>query len=247
VDSELTLMRSWTRLGVTFTVAPETRTVDIEDLVARTAEVAPRNERLFVMAATWLGDRHVLVDARRLIAAVATLEPHESAVAGALLTVADQATVGTTALGAAAAHCRPLRRIEPLFDAFRHHERLLKLVKRETLPVFREWGFWHNDATLAPDALRPVQWTLRNCPELRYRALLGSGLDARIAEELSRQPSTVAELATAAGATYAATHAAASRLAGRGLIERRSSQGERKRWHISPTLVRATATAFGVA
>jgi hypothetical protein len=240
----MTLMRAWARLGVTFTVAPETRAVDVEDLIARTAAVAPRNERLFVMAATWISARHVLIDARHLIAVVQTLEPHASAVAGALLSVADQAAVGATALSTAAAHCRPLRRSEPLFDAFRRHRRLLELVKRETLPVFRRWGFWHNDASLAFDALRPVQWTLRHSPELRYRALLGSGLDARIAEELSRGPATVAQLATAAGATYAATHAATSRLAGRGLLVRRQSPGERKRWHVSPALVRATTMAF---
>jgi len=57
--------------------------------------------------------------------------------------------------------------------------------KRETLPIYRRWGFWHNDVELKEDAVRPVRWTLQHCPELRLRALLGSGLDAQIVGALA--------------------------------------------------------------
>jgi hypothetical protein len=65
---------------------------------------------------------------------------------------------------------RPLRRDAPLFDPMRRHPGLLALVKCETPDVYSRWGLWHNDTRLAFDALRPVRWTLRRCPELRCSA-----------------------------------------------------------------------------
>lgn len=179
------LMADWTRAGVLFTVAPTGTAIDLESMIARTADIAPQNERLFVLAATWLAVRHYLVDARRLVKAVEGLDRHASAVAGALLSVAALATTGTTALDDAIPHCRPRPRPEPLFDVMRDYPGLLAAVKRETLPIYRRWGFWHNDVELKEDAVRPVRWTLQHCPELRLRALLGSGLDAQIAGALA--------------------------------------------------------------
>jgi hypothetical protein len=171
LDAELALMRAWACLGAAFTVEPATEPVDLEMTIARTATVAPQNERLFVMAATWLAARHMLVDARRLIVAVQQLDPRASAVAGAMLSLAAESTTGQTALHAAIAHCQPLRRPAPLFNALRRHPALLALVKRETPTIYRQWGLWHDDTRLAFDALRPVRWTLRHCPELRLPAL----------------------------------------------------------------------------
>jgi hypothetical protein len=243
-DEELALIRAWTRLGAAFTVEPEREPVDLETVIARTAEIAVRNERLFIMAATWLAARHHLVDARRLVAAVKPLRGRASAVAGALLSVAAESTTGQTALDAGLAVCHKLRRAEPLFDVMRTQPRIMALVKQETLPVYLQWGLWHNDARLAWDALRPVRWTLSHCPELRFRALLGSGLDAGVAGVLAGHPATITELAASTGATYAATHVAATRLAARGLLEPPADEARPKRWRVSPALVRAANVAF---
>ncbi len=243
-DGELALIRAWTRLGAAFTVEPEREPVDLEAVIAQTAGVAPRNERLFVMAATWLAGRHTLVDARRLVAALKPLRGKSSAVAGALLSVAAESTTGQTALHAGLVVCHKLRRAEPLFDVMRTHPKLLALVRQEALAVYLWWGLWHNDARLAWDALRPVRWTLDHCPELRFRALLGSGLDAGVAGVLAGQPATITELAASTGATYAATHVAATRLAARGLLDPPSDDSRPKRWRVSPALVRATNVAF---
>lgn len=240
----LTLAHAWTRLGAAFTVEPQRTPVDLEQLIARTATVAPVDERLFVMAATWLAARHNLVDARRLTATLRPLAGKASAVAGAMLSVAAESATGQTALHAGLAVCHKLRRPEPLFDTLRAHPKLLALVKAETLPVYRRWGLWHNDVTLAWDALRPVRWTLHQCPELRFRALLGSGLDAGVATVLAERPATITELADMTGATYAATHVAATRLAARGLLEPPSGTSGPKRWRASSALLRAAAAAF---
>lgn len=243
-DEELALIRAWTRLGAAFTVEPEREPVDLEIVIAQTAEIAPRNERLFVMAATWLAGRHTLVDARRLVAALKRLHGKSSAVAGALLSVAAESTTGQTALHAGLAVCHRLRHAEPLFGVMRAHPKLLALVKQETLPVYLQWGLWHNDARLAWDALRPIRWTLSHCPELRFRALLGSGLDAGVAGVLSDHPATITELAASTGATYAATHVAAARLAARGLLDPPTDDTRPKRWRVSPAFLRAAKVAF---
>ncbi len=172
------LMRAWTRLGALFNTAPATTRVDLEQLIVETAGVARRDERLFVMAASWLAEHHHLVDARRLGRHLDTVDASTSATAGAMLAMAAQATTGSTALEAAMTHCRPLAAPEPLFPVMAHHPGLLALVKAETLPLFAAWGFWHNDVTLKRNAIRPIGWILRHCPEPRIRALLGTGLDA---------------------------------------------------------------------
>jgi hypothetical protein len=243
-DEELHLMRAWTRLGVAFTVQPDTSPVDLEVTIARTATFAPQSERLFVMAATWLAARHMLVDARRLIAALKPLDARPSAVAGALLSLAAESTTGRTALHAAIEHCRPLRRPVPLFDVLRDDKALLALVQKETPTLYRRWGLWHNDVRLAFDALRPARWTLRRCPELRFRALLGSGLDARIAAALAEYPATITQLSKTTDATYAATHAAATRLAGRGLLDPPVGDARPKQWRVSQSLLTAAQAAF---
>jgi hypothetical protein len=240
----LALGRAWTRLGAAFTVEPQRTPVDLEHVIARTVAVAPLDERLFIMAATWLAGRHTLVDARRFTATLRPLTGKASAVAGAMLSVAAESTTGQTALHAGLAVCHKLRRPEPLFDVLLTHPKLLALVKAETLPVYRRWGLWANDATLAWDALRPIRWTLRHCPELRFRALLGSGLDAGVATALAEHPATITELASATGATYAATHVAAARLAARGLLDPPPRAAGPKRWRASPALLRAAAAAF---
>jgi hypothetical protein len=171
----LELVRAWTRLGALFNTAPATTRVDLEQLIVDTAGVARSDERLFVMAASWLAEHHPLIDARRLGRRLDRVDPDTSATAGALLAMATRETTGATALEAALTYCRPLAVPELLFPVMARHPGLLTLVKAETLPLFAVWGFWHNDAVLKRNAIRPIGWVLQHCPELRIRALLGTG------------------------------------------------------------------------
>jgi hypothetical protein len=226
----LALMRDWTRLGALFNTAAATTRVDPEPLIVDTAAVARSDERLFVMVASWLAEHHHLVDARRLGRQLDGVDASTSATAGAMLAMAARDTTGATALQAAMTYCQPLVAPEPLFPVMARHPGLLALVRAETLPLFARWGFWHNDAALKRNAIRPIGWILQHCPELRIRALLGTGLDAEVIELVTAAPRTVAEIVRETGASYAAAHAAATRLRGRGLLARRAD----KAWTISP-------------
>jgi hypothetical protein len=216
----ISLMRRWTRIGVLFNAAPAAERVDLEALVLDTAAHARSDERLFVMAASWLAAHHHLLDARRLGRRLTGthVDVETSAVAGAILSFARTGVTGPTALDAAIRHCRPLPKLAPLFPQLEAHPGLLALVKKEALPLFKAWGFWHNDATLKLNAIRPATWIVQHCPELRIRALLGAGLDAEIVELLLEAPRTAADLAGATETTYAAVHAAVTRLLGRGVL-----------------------------
>lgn len=244
------LMRAWTRLGALFNTAPATTRVDLEQLIVDTVGVARHDERLFVMAGSWLAEHHHLVDARRLGRRLDAVDASTSATAGALLAIAAQATTGSTALEAAATHCRPLAVPEPLFPVMLQYPGLLALVKAETLPLFAAWGFWHNDAVLKRNAMRPIGWILQHCPELRIRALLGTGLDAEVVELVTTAPHTVAEITRETKASYAATHTAVMRLQGRGLLVCRAD----KAWTVSSeaaglfrAMLRARRSRRGVA
>lgn len=224
------LMRAWTRIGALFNTTPATARVDLEQLLVDTAGVARDDERLFVMAASWLAEHHHLVDARRLGRHLDAADPNTSAAAGALCTMAAQDTTGSTALKAAMTHCRPLVVWEPLFPVMGRYPGLLDLIKAGTLPLFAQWGFWHNDAVLKQNAIRPIGWIFQHCPELRLRALLGTGLDAEVVELVMTAPRTVADVVRETGTSYAAAHAAAMRLHGRGLLSRQAD----KAWTVSP-------------
>ena len=170
----------WARVGVLFTVAPAPDPVDLEALVVDTAAVARADERLFVVAASWLAVHHALVDGavltRCIRAQAATGAEVTSAVTGALLSLALTAAPGAAAIEAALAECRPLaatgdpRVLPPLFSILEEYPGLLAVVRREALPLYAEWGFAHNDQTLKPNAIRPLAWVLRHAPELRARA-----------------------------------------------------------------------------
>jgi len=110
------------------------------------------------------------------------------------------------------------------------HPGLLALVKAETLPLFTQWGFWHNDAVLKRNAIRSIGWILQHCPELWIRALLGTGLDAEVVELVATAPRTVADVVRETGTSYAAAHASAMRLRGRGLLSRQANRA----WTVSP-------------
>ena len=96
---------------------------------------------------------------------------------------------------------------------------LRKFARQDALPVFTRWGLWHDEISLKIGAIRPVRWILKHCSELQVRALFGPGLDADVVEDLRDGAKPIAALSRSADATYSATHAAVSRLAGRGIVE----------------------------
>lgn len=239
--TEVLLMRQWARVGALFNVTPWAEPVDLEALVIETARVARGDERLFVMAASWLAEHHHLLDARRLSRQLAPLEAEHSAVAGALLAMALEGTPGASALAAAVTHCRPAAITTLLFPVLAEIPGWPALVQAEALPLFLRWGFWHNDATLKRNAIRPAAWLVRQCPELRVRALLGPGLDAEVVQLAGSAPRSAAEVAALAGVTYAAAHAAVARLLGRGVLVRARAGGRGRHVDVNQAVLGALA------
>lgn len=208
----------WRRVGAGFSVSPAAYPVDIEALVGRTAKQAPADHRLFFVAASWLGVHHTLVDMRRLGRTLENLDELGSAVAGAMLSVANEAAASDRLL-AAQRHCRPLGKPRVLFDRIAANTVLAAFAREQALPLFSRWGLWHDEISSKTAAIRPVRWILEHCPELRIRALIGASLEGEIVEALRQKSRSIAELARATGATYAATHEAVTRLYARGLAE----------------------------
>jgi hypothetical protein len=216
-----TVAAAWTRIGVLFGVKPTNDVVDIELLVCVTARVATHDERLFVCAASWLAEHHGFVNGRRLSALAATLDNPASAILGALLSLAcETAADGAPELEAARGRCRPLVSPRPLFVAMGSMRVLRERVRRWTLPVFDEWGLWHDDATLKPSAVRPMRWLLHTVPEIRVRALLGPSVEADLMTHALTAEVTVRDVARRTLVSYAAAHSAADRLVARGLLTR---------------------------
>lgn len=225
------LRAAWARIGALFAVAPMREAVDLEDLICATAMMAREDQRLFVVPASWLAVHHHLLDARRLGRRIDVLGQPESATLGALLSLAASEAPGRTAIASAIEHCRALERAEPLFPVVARSPGLVRLLKEDALPLFRQWGFWHDDASLQLSAIRPVQWILEQCPELRFRLLVGPGTDAEVLRQAAEGPMNIAELARRSEASYAAAHAAVQRLASRGLLAERAGV-----WTLGPTI-----------
>jgi hypothetical protein len=222
----------WARIGGGFTVRPATRTVDLEHLIVTTAEASTADTRLFWVAASWLAVHHELVDARRLGRILDRVSEQASAITGALLDLARQEEPAASSLASARNHCRPLDPARPLFEIMADNPALEQLTRQEALPLFAQWGLWHNEITMKRDAIRPVQWVLAHCPELLVRAILGPGLDADVLQLLLDAPATVTDLSAVLHetrrATYAAVHEAVTRLVGRGLIRRERPEQRKK-------------------
>jgi len=214
------LAASWTRVGVLFAARPARTIVDLEALIIRTARVARHDERLFVCAASGLAQHHGFVNGRRLSALAGNVERDTSAVLGALLSLARDGDVRAPELEPALPRCRPLARPRPLFAVMETMDTLRARVRRHALPLFAAWGFWHDDAMLKPSAIRPVRWLIDHVPELRARAFLGPSVEADLMTSALAGDVTVRDIACATHVSYAATHDAASRLVGRGLLVR---------------------------
>ena len=238
------LAAAWTRVGAFFAVAAAPTPVDLETLIVATAAAAPRDERLFVVAASWLAYHHVFVHARRLrAAALATARSGgptgalTSAALGALLEVA---AAGARARGEAAdslapalAVCQPLATAglapRPLFDIVTRFRTLRARAEATSSSLFARWGVWHDSEVLKPEVVRPVAWLVARAPELRVRAWLGATLEAEVLTAAvlgavwPTREATVQAVACFAAASYAGTHEAAERLVARGLLIRERS------------------------
>ena len=225
-DDRLLISAEWARVGGGFSVAPAEHPSVIEDLLARSAKQAPADYRVFFVAATWLGVHHHLVDMRRFGRELDTLHELDSAVAGAMISVANQ-VAQSPRLEAAERHCDPLREPRPLFDRAAQNPVLSELAQQDALPVFLRWGLWQDEVSLKIDAVKPVGWILERCPELRIRALIGASLEGEIIEALLAEPRTIADLARTTKATYASAHEATARLSARGLIMRLDEEDRR--------------------
>lgn len=212
------LAAEWARVGGGFMVAPAPYTIDLEQLVGRTAVAAPRDYRALAVAITWLAQHSELVNVRRLGKVADELEELPAAILGAMLDVARETSPSADRLKSAQRHCRPLRKPRALFDRAEANPVLRRFAKDGAMPAFEAWGLWQDELSLKFDALRPIRWILEHCPELRLRALYGPGLEAEVIQVLDRGPATIAAVAREVDASYSATHAAVTRLQGRGSV-----------------------------
>lgn len=219
------LAAEWARAGGGFTVEPSTYPIDLERLVSRTAVAAPQDYRALAVATTWLAQNSELVNVRRLAKLANGLEVLPSAILGAMIAIACEARPYAARLRAAQRSCRPLQELRALFDRTEGNPVLRRFAKEGALPAFAAWGLWQDELSLKFDALRPVSWIIEHCPELRLRALYGAGLESEVVQVLQRGPATIAAIAREVDASYSATHAAVSRLEGRGSIDSLDGQG----------------------
>lgn len=255
------LAANWAAVGAHFAVHPTREPVDLERLLVATAALASNDERLFVVAASWLAAHYAFVNGRRLrrlAARVARQDVEGSAVLGAML---DLALTGVgpgglrpDGLEGARERCRSRTasglKPRPLFHVMTELPVLRARVQRHALPLFTRWGFWHDDATLKLEAVRPLSWILTHVPALRVRAFLGPTLEADIlAAALAdvapghRQregPPTAWSVARAYDVSYAGAHEATERLVRRGLLVREHAGA---RQLLRPTAVALLLTA----
>lgn len=218
--------REWVRVGVMLHADPAVATVDLESLIVRSLDCFRGDARLFWCAASWLSVHHELINTRRFGKLLDPLEKEASALAGLLFEVAFIQNSEATKLEQAQRHCQALDKPQALFDVMVENEALWKVIASETLPLFEKWGFLHNQTTDKRDAIRPISWILKKCPELRIRALIGATLEAEIIEMSLAKPITATEVSRQLQYTYSAVHAAVMRLVRRGLLKRQETDRE---------------------
>jgi hypothetical protein len=212
------LAAEWARAGGGFMVAPATYAIDLEHLVGRTAGAARRDYRALAVATTWLAQHSELVNVRRLGKVAGKLGELPAAILGAMLDIARETRPPAERLKSAQRHCEPLRMPRALFERTEANPVLRRFAEEGAMPAFKAWGLWQDELSLKFDALRPISWILEHCPELRLRALYGPGLEAEVMQVLERGPATIAAIAREVDASYSATHAAVTRLEGRGSV-----------------------------
>jgi hypothetical protein len=217
------LYAAWRRLGVNFAVASCTEMVEVEPLILATATVAGADERLTICAISWLVRYHSFVDGRRLSELTRDSAPSVRTYLGIMLSLAIEAPDGGAGRApqyeAALAHCKPLRRPRALYDNIEALPAFRDWARTHSLPVYRRWGFWHDDVTLKLVSVHPLAQILK-VPELRARALCGPSIEAVLIALAMDGITNARALSRDIGVSYAAAHAAVERLVGRGLLLR---------------------------
>jgi hypothetical protein len=209
-------------LGVNFSVSPGAEMVEVEPLMLATAAVAGADERLTICAISWLARYHSFVDGRRLSELTRNSTSTVRSYLGIMLSLAIEAPEGAgraPQYEAALAHCKPLRRPRALYDNIEALPAFREWVRTHGLPVYRRWGFWHDDVTLKLASINPLARILK-VPELRARALCGPSIEAAFLAHAMDGITNARSLSRDIGVSYAAAHAAVERLVGRGLLLR---------------------------
>jgi hypothetical protein len=218
------VIAQWTRLGAAFDAQPASESPDLEVLLLETARLASRDERVFVIVATWLCKYGHLVAKHRLKRLVAVeLEGRYKPVLGLLLDTVRQ-TSRTKHFNEVISVCVPAPEAAPLFDIERKHEGLRRLAERHASPISKRWNLWARSLQPKNDALRPTRWIIRDNPEYRTRADFNGDLRSSIIAALRHDPDAGASersLARACGATRAAVRDSLARLERAGRVERR--------------------------
>ncbi len=218
--------REWVRVGVMLHADPAAAAVDLESLIVRSLDCFRADARLFWCVASWLSVHHELINTRRLGKLLDPLEKEASALAGLLLEVAFIQNGEAIKLEQAQRYCQALDNPQILFDVMAENEVLWKDIAGETLSLYVKWGFLHNQTTDKRDAIRPISWVLKKCPEMRIRALVGATLEAEIIEMSLAKPITATEVSRRLQYTYSAVHAAVMRLVRRGFLKRQETNRE---------------------
>lgn len=166
---------AWCRLGVNFTGGSSVEPVDLEPLIIATGRVARIDARLTICVASWLACYHSFVDGRRLSELTRVADCAVLPYLGALLSLAVEAPEGAgraPQLEAALALCKPIRPMRPLYDIVEAFPSIKARMQAHALPLYKRWGFWHDDATLKKASIHSPSWVLR-VPELHARASSG--------------------------------------------------------------------------
>ena len=223
------LISQWNKIGVAFGGGCARKTPDLELLILQTARLAPKDSRLFTMAATWLCKYGTYVAKHRLkqLAAAEAGSKHDCRpILGLLLDIVRGET-GKTRFDAIIRECQAVTKPRPLFDIDRRNDAFVRLAERYASEISKRWGLWTQPVELKFDALRSVSWITKNNSQLRQRALLGGNLRASIVVELELDPSAGAsesELARRCGVTRAAIRDSLEALELAGVVARAADQ-----------------------
>lgn len=221
-SSKTSVEAHWARLGVLFNAAPAPHTPDLERLLLGTARKAPHNARLMELSGTWLstyGDSVARHRLRRLVQAELEIE-HQPALGLILDTaVAHGATRDLLIVSEA---CQPASPPRPLFDVYAD-EPLRSLARQTASARALEWGLETPDFDLRPDAIRPIDWILRENPGYRDRIIRKGDLRVSIIESLRHDTAegvaaSESQLARLAGANRSAVRKALEALAMEGAV-----------------------------
>jgi len=210
-----TIAAQWTRLGILFNVRPSRQTPDLERLLIDTVRQIPDNPRLFIMAATWLGQYSRLVAKHRLAQMASQIEDANAIAALGLLLDTVGTMCHTDTLDIVKSACRPTPVPMPLFSADRASTGLAEFVRARASRLSKRWHLWAEEIELKPDALRPVDWIMDKNPTLQVRAVFSGGLRSSAMACLQHDAptgSSEAQLARLCGVTRKAMHEALDHL-----------------------------------